>query len=151
MYHTVESLGDSQTRESAAINYLRRSIEVEPTSGQSWYFLGRLETSVINRENEWQSHSILTLRLCLLGLCWAVTLCFCAHASFVWLFWIWKYVATVISIVLRTICCLCACYIPLRDGYTKRVLLFTQYFAASWETVYNRGAQLLWASVPHGR
>jgi len=43
MYHTVESLGDSQTRESAAINYLRRSIEVEPTSGQSWYFLGRLE------------------------------------------------------------------------------------------------------------
>jgi len=44
MYHTVESLGDSQTRESAAINYLRRSIEVEPTSGQSWYFLGRLES-----------------------------------------------------------------------------------------------------------
>jgi len=45
MYHTVESLGDSQTRESAAINYLRRSIEVEPTSGQSWYFLGRLGTT----------------------------------------------------------------------------------------------------------
>jgi len=44
MYHTIESLGDSQTRESAAINYLRRSIEVEPTSGQSWYFLGRLVT-----------------------------------------------------------------------------------------------------------
>jgi len=47
MYHTVESLGDSQTRESAAINYLRRSIEVEPTSGQSWYFLGRLEQTKV--------------------------------------------------------------------------------------------------------
>ena len=41
MYHSVDSLGDGASREMSAVSYLRRSIEVEPTSGQSWYFLGR--------------------------------------------------------------------------------------------------------------
>lgn len=41
MYHTVDSLGDPQTREAYAIQSLQKSIEADPTSGQSWYFLGR--------------------------------------------------------------------------------------------------------------
>ena len=44
MYHTVESLGDAQTREAYAIQSLQKSIEADPTSGQSWYFLGRYES-----------------------------------------------------------------------------------------------------------
>jgi len=66
MYHTVESLGDSQTRESVAINYLRRSIEVEPTSGQSWYFLGRLET--VSRESVMLMPLEMTVNRCYLYL-----------------------------------------------------------------------------------
>lgn len=41
MYHSVELLGNGASREAMAVDYLKRSIEVEPTSGQSWYFLGR--------------------------------------------------------------------------------------------------------------
>lgn len=46
MYHCVESLGDATSRETMAVNILRRSIELEPTSGQTWYFLGRCLSSL---------------------------------------------------------------------------------------------------------
>ncbi|KAL5281616.1 KDM6A family protein [Megaselia abdita] len=41
MYHCVESLGDKGQRESYAIHCLEKSIECNPKSGQSLYFLGR--------------------------------------------------------------------------------------------------------------
>ncbi|XP_052026377.1 lysine-specific demethylase 6A isoform X15 [Apodemus sylvaticus] len=40
MHHTVELLGDKATKESYAIQYLQKSLEADPNSGQSWYFLG---------------------------------------------------------------------------------------------------------------
>jgi len=41
MSHTVESLGEAGVRQAFAIQCLQKSIEADPTSGQSWYFLGR--------------------------------------------------------------------------------------------------------------
>ncbi|XP_047392294.1 lysine-specific demethylase 6A isoform X11 [Sciurus carolinensis] len=41
MHHTVDLLGDKATKESYAIQYLQKSLEADPNSGQSWYFLGR--------------------------------------------------------------------------------------------------------------
>ncbi|ELT99724.1 hypothetical protein CAPTEDRAFT_123828, partial [Capitella teleta] len=41
MFHAVPALGDPHTREAYAIQSLQKSIEADPTSGQSWYFLGR--------------------------------------------------------------------------------------------------------------
>ncbi|RXG68549.1 Lysine-specific demethylase 6A [Armadillidium vulgare] len=41
MYHTVDSLGEKTTREHTAVQYLQKSIEVDPKSGQSLYLLGR--------------------------------------------------------------------------------------------------------------
>uniref|UniRef100_A0A3B4BBH9 [histone H3]-trimethyl-L-lysine(27) demethylase n=1 Tax=Periophthalmus magnuspinnatus TaxID=409849 RepID=A0A3B4BBH9_9GOBI len=41
MHHTVEQLGDRATRDSFAIQCLQKSLESDPKSGQSWYFLGR--------------------------------------------------------------------------------------------------------------
>lgn len=41
MYHSNESLGDVQQRDLAAIDYLRKSLDADDTSGQSWYYLGR--------------------------------------------------------------------------------------------------------------
>uniref|UniRef100_A0A8B9Q9A2 [histone H3]-trimethyl-L-lysine(27) demethylase n=1 Tax=Apteryx owenii TaxID=8824 RepID=A0A8B9Q9A2_APTOW len=40
MHHTVDQLGDKTTKESYAIQYLQKSLEADPNSGQSWYFLG---------------------------------------------------------------------------------------------------------------
>uniref|UniRef100_A0A8C3VII0 [histone H3]-trimethyl-L-lysine(27) demethylase n=1 Tax=Catharus ustulatus TaxID=91951 RepID=A0A8C3VII0_CATUS len=40
MHHTVDQLGDKATKESYAIQYLQKSLEADPNSGQSWYFLG---------------------------------------------------------------------------------------------------------------
>uniref|UniRef100_A0A3B4BCG0 [histone H3]-trimethyl-L-lysine(27) demethylase n=1 Tax=Periophthalmus magnuspinnatus TaxID=409849 RepID=A0A3B4BCG0_9GOBI len=40
MHHTVEQLGDRATRDSFAIQCLQKSLESDPKSGQSWYFLG---------------------------------------------------------------------------------------------------------------
>uniref|UniRef100_A0A665X551 [histone H3]-trimethyl-L-lysine(27) demethylase n=1 Tax=Echeneis naucrates TaxID=173247 RepID=A0A665X551_ECHNA len=42
MHHTVEQLGDRATRDSYAIQCLQKSLEADPNSGQSWYFLGRV-------------------------------------------------------------------------------------------------------------
>uniref|UniRef100_A0A3P9MGM4 [histone H3]-trimethyl-L-lysine(27) demethylase n=1 Tax=Oryzias latipes TaxID=8090 RepID=A0A3P9MGM4_ORYLA len=42
MHHTVEQLGDKASRDSYAIQCLQKSLEVDPNSGQSWYFLGRV-------------------------------------------------------------------------------------------------------------
>lgn len=41
MHHTVDQLGDRASRESYAIQCLQKSLEADPNSGQSWYFLGR--------------------------------------------------------------------------------------------------------------
>lgn len=41
MHHTVEQLGDRASRDSYAIQCLQKSLEADPNSGQSWYFLGR--------------------------------------------------------------------------------------------------------------
>jgi len=41
MHHTVEQLGDKDTKDSYAIQCLQKSLEADPNSGQSWYLLGR--------------------------------------------------------------------------------------------------------------
>nr|XP_023420693.1 lysine-specific demethylase 6A [Cavia porcellus] len=46
MHHTVDLLGDKTTKESYAIQYLQKSLEADPNSGQSWYFLGRCYSSI---------------------------------------------------------------------------------------------------------
>ncbi|MXQ95131.1 hypothetical protein E5288_WYG018541 [Bos mutus] len=46
MHHNVDLLGDQATKESCAIQYLQKSLEADPNSGQSWYFLGRCYSSI---------------------------------------------------------------------------------------------------------
>ncbi|XP_030432435.1 lysine-specific demethylase 6A isoform X7 [Gopherus evgoodei] len=46
MHHTVDQLGDKATKENYAIQYLQKSLEADPNSGQSWYFLGRCFSSI---------------------------------------------------------------------------------------------------------
>ncbi|XP_030058102.1 lysine-specific demethylase 6A isoform X3 [Microcaecilia unicolor] len=46
MHHTVDQLGDKTTKENYAIQYLQKSLEADPNSGQSWYFLGRCYSSI---------------------------------------------------------------------------------------------------------
>uniref|UniRef100_A0A8C2ZX86 [histone H3]-trimethyl-L-lysine(27) demethylase n=1 Tax=Cyclopterus lumpus TaxID=8103 RepID=A0A8C2ZX86_CYCLU len=46
MHHTVEQLGDKGTKDSYAIQCLQKSLEADPNSGQSWYFLGRCYSSI---------------------------------------------------------------------------------------------------------
>uniref|UniRef100_W5M1F1 [histone H3]-trimethyl-L-lysine(27) demethylase n=1 Tax=Lepisosteus oculatus TaxID=7918 RepID=W5M1F1_LEPOC len=46
MYHTVDQLGDKANKESYAIQCLQKSLEADPNSGQSWYFLGRCYSSI---------------------------------------------------------------------------------------------------------
>ncbi|KAI3365955.1 hypothetical protein L3Q82_009785 [Scortum barcoo] len=46
MHHTVEQLGDRASRDSYAIQCLQKSLEADPNSGQSWYFLGRCYSSI---------------------------------------------------------------------------------------------------------
>ncbi|XP_077393796.1 lysine-specific demethylase 6A isoform X2 [Festucalex cinctus] len=46
MHHTVEQLGDKVTKDSYAIQCLQKSLEADPNSGQSWYFLGRCYSSI---------------------------------------------------------------------------------------------------------
>lgn len=46
MFHTIETLGEKPMREVHAIHYLQKSIEADPTSGQSLYFLGRCFSSL---------------------------------------------------------------------------------------------------------
>ncbi|KAL1022106.1 hypothetical protein UPYG_G00022260 [Umbra pygmaea] len=41
MHHTVEQLGDRANKDSYAIQCLQKSLEADPNSGQSWYYLGR--------------------------------------------------------------------------------------------------------------
>uniref|UniRef100_A0A4W6G2K4 [histone H3]-trimethyl-L-lysine(27) demethylase n=1 Tax=Lates calcarifer TaxID=8187 RepID=A0A4W6G2K4_LATCA len=45
MHHTVEQLGDRASRDSYAIQCLQKSLEADPNSGQSWYFLDKSEAS----------------------------------------------------------------------------------------------------------
>uniref|UniRef100_A0A8I3PFQ1 [histone H3]-trimethyl-L-lysine(27) demethylase n=1 Tax=Canis lupus familiaris TaxID=9615 RepID=A0A8I3PFQ1_CANLF len=46
MHHNVDLLGDRASKESYAIQYLQKSLEADPNSGQSWYFLGRCYSSI---------------------------------------------------------------------------------------------------------
>ncbi|KAJ8256183.1 hypothetical protein COCON_G00200470 [Conger conger] len=46
MHHTVEQLGDKANKDSYAIQCLQQSLEADPNSGQSWYFLGRCYSSI---------------------------------------------------------------------------------------------------------
>uniref|UniRef100_A0A8C9VJH2 [histone H3]-trimethyl-L-lysine(27) demethylase n=1 Tax=Scleropages formosus TaxID=113540 RepID=A0A8C9VJH2_SCLFO len=46
MYHTVDQLGDKASKDSYAIQCLQKSLEADPNSGQSWYFLGRCYSSI---------------------------------------------------------------------------------------------------------
>ena len=46
LYHTCESLGERNQRETLAIQYLQQAIEAEPKSGQSLYLLGRCYASI---------------------------------------------------------------------------------------------------------
>ncbi|XP_017294145.1 histone demethylase UTY isoform X2 [Kryptolebias marmoratus] len=46
MHHTAEQLGDKASRDSYAIQCLQKSLEADPNSGQSWYFLGRCYASI---------------------------------------------------------------------------------------------------------
>ncbi|XP_064871829.1 lysine-specific demethylase 6A-like isoform X3 [Oncorhynchus nerka] len=46
MHHTVERLGDPGSKDSYAIQCLQKSLEADPNSGQSWYFLGRCYSSI---------------------------------------------------------------------------------------------------------
>ncbi|KAM8750136.1 lysine-specific demethylase 6A-like isoform 1-T1 [Rhynchonycteris naso] len=46
MYHNGDLLGDRTTKDSYAIQYLQKSLEADPNSGQSWYLLGRCYSSI---------------------------------------------------------------------------------------------------------
>ncbi|KAI1885084.1 hypothetical protein AGOR_G00216550 [Albula goreensis] len=46
MHHTVDQLGDKGSKDSYAIQCLQKSLEADPNSGQSWYFLGRCYSSI---------------------------------------------------------------------------------------------------------
>ncbi|XP_052004146.1 lysine-specific demethylase 6A-like isoform X3 [Xyrauchen texanus] len=46
MHHMVEQLGDKANKNSYAIQCLQKSLEADPNSGQSWYFLGRCYSSI---------------------------------------------------------------------------------------------------------
>ncbi|KAG7268841.1 hypothetical protein CRUP_023961, partial [Coryphaenoides rupestris] len=46
MHHTVEQLGDRAGKDSYDIQCLQKSLEADPNSGQSWYFLGRCYSSI---------------------------------------------------------------------------------------------------------
>eukprot|EP00794_Sanderia_malayensis_P011278 gene11278-12458_t len=41
MYHSHEQLGDRNQRTQEAVHCLQKSLELDPSSGSSWYFLGR--------------------------------------------------------------------------------------------------------------
>ncbi|XP_013421535.1 lysine-specific demethylase 6A isoform X1 [Lingula anatina] len=46
MHHCIDQLGEKQAREVIAVQCLQKSIEADPSSGQSWYFLGRCFSNV---------------------------------------------------------------------------------------------------------
>ncbi|XP_010629374.1 lysine-specific demethylase 6A-like, partial [Fukomys damarensis] len=46
MHHNMDLVGDKAIKESCAIQYLQKSLEADPNSGQSWYFLGRCYSSI---------------------------------------------------------------------------------------------------------
>ncbi|KAL4656837.1 lysine-specific demethylase 6A isoform X2 [Arapaima gigas] len=46
MHHTGDQFGDKASNDSYAIQCLQKSLEADPSSGQSWYFLGRCYSSI---------------------------------------------------------------------------------------------------------
>ncbi|XP_064638902.1 histone demethylase UTY-like isoform X2 [Lineus longissimus] len=45
IHFSHEQLGEKATREQQAIQYLQKSLEIDPTNGQTWYYLGRCFSS----------------------------------------------------------------------------------------------------------
>jgi hypothetical protein len=41
MHYNMDLVGNKVPKESYAIQYLQKSLEADPNSGESWYFLGR--------------------------------------------------------------------------------------------------------------
>ncbi|XP_062862618.1 lysine-specific demethylase 6A isoform X2 [Trichomycterus rosablanca] len=56
MHHTVDQLGDKANNSSYAIKCLQKSLEADPNSGQSWYFLGRCYSSIGNIQDAFISY-----------------------------------------------------------------------------------------------
>ncbi|KAM6141172.1 lysine-specific demethylase 6A-like [Erethizon dorsatum] len=56
MHHKVDLVGDKAIKESCAIQYLQKSLETDPNSGQSWYFLGRCYSSVGKVQDAFMSY-----------------------------------------------------------------------------------------------
>ncbi|XP_035378842.1 lysine-specific demethylase 6A isoform X5 [Electrophorus electricus] len=56
MHHTVEQLGDKANNDSYAIQCLQKSLEADPNSGQSWYFLGRCYSSIGKVQDAFMSY-----------------------------------------------------------------------------------------------
>uniref|UniRef100_A0A8C0XMU8 [histone H3]-trimethyl-L-lysine(27) demethylase n=1 Tax=Castor canadensis TaxID=51338 RepID=A0A8C0XMU8_CASCN len=46
MHYNMDLVGNKVPKESYAIQYLQKSLEADPNSGQSWYFLGRCYSSI---------------------------------------------------------------------------------------------------------
>ncbi|XP_051030958.1 histone demethylase UTY isoform X2 [Phodopus roborovskii] len=46
LHHNMDLVGDKVNKERYAIQYLQKSLEEDPNSGQSWYFLGRCYSSI---------------------------------------------------------------------------------------------------------
>ncbi|KAM4815706.1 lysine-specific demethylase 6A-like isoform 4-T4 [Thomomys bottae] len=46
MHHNMDPIDDRISKERYAIQYLQKSLEEDPTSGQSWYYLGRCYSSI---------------------------------------------------------------------------------------------------------
>ncbi|KAJ8031198.1 Lysine-specific demethylase 6A [Holothuria leucospilota] len=51
LHHTSDKIADKATCENQAIQCLHRSLELDPNSGQTWYFLGRCYSS-LNKVHE---------------------------------------------------------------------------------------------------
>ncbi|KAL3847276.1 hypothetical protein ACJMK2_018196, partial [Sinanodonta woodiana] len=41
LYHTVDQLGDKNTRVGLAVHFIQKAAEIDGTNGQTWYLLGR--------------------------------------------------------------------------------------------------------------
>uniref|UniRef100_A0A8C5HQ22 [histone H3]-trimethyl-L-lysine(27) demethylase n=1 Tax=Gouania willdenowi TaxID=441366 RepID=A0A8C5HQ22_GOUWI len=46
MHHTVEPQADKGSKDGYAIQCLQKAVEIDPNSGQSWYYLGRCFSSI---------------------------------------------------------------------------------------------------------
>ncbi|KAL1765273.1 male-specific histocompatibility antigen H-YDb [Sigmodon hispidus] len=56
MHHNMDLVGDKVTKERYAIQCLQKSLEEDPNSGQSWYFLGRCYSSIGKVQDAFMSY-----------------------------------------------------------------------------------------------